>query len=175
MSWLKLVAALLGLICIGAAPDGGTLIRGARVFDGTGAPAVAADVLIRGDRIVAVGTGLRAPRGARVVNARGMTLIPGLHDLHTHLRASGFSAPDDLGKAYAGHLVHGVTTVNDFSMSGEMLAPVREMTGQDTTQPSGVTAPNLMLAIRIGVPQGHGTEYGWGDAFTLEATTPRSA
>jgi imidazolonepropionase-like amidohydrolase len=170
MTWLKLVAALLGLICIGAAPDGGTLIRGARVFDGTGAPAAPADVLIRGDRIVAVGTGLRAPRGARVVNARGMTLIPGLHDLHTHLRASGFSAPDDLGKAYAGHLVHGVTTVNDFSMSGEMLAPVREMTGS-----GGVTAPNLMLAIRIGVPQGHGTEYGWGDAFTLEATTPRSA
>lgn len=170
MSWLKVLAALLGLICIGAAPDGGTLIRGARVFDGTGAPAAPADVLIRGDRIVAVGPGLRAPRGARVVNARGMTLIPGLHDLHTHLRASGFSAPDDLGKAYAGHLVHGVTTVNDFSMSGEMLAPVREMTG-----PGGVTAPNLMLAIRIGVPQGHGTEYGWGDAFTLEATTPRSA
>lgn len=170
MSWLKLVAALLGLICIGAAPDGGLLIRGARVFDGTGASAAPADVLIEGDRIVAVGRDLRAPRGARVVNARGMTVIPGLHDLHTHLRASGFSAPDDLGNAYAGHLVHGVTTVNDFSMSGEMLAPVREMTAS-----GGVTAPNLMLAIRIGVPQGHGTEYGWGDAFTLEATTPRSA
>ena len=169
MSWWKLVGALLGVLCMGAAPDGGTLIRGARVFDGTGAPATPADVLIQGDRIVAVGAGLRAPRGARVVNARGMTLIPGLHDLHTHLRASGFSAPDDLGKAYGGHLVHGVTTVNDFSMSGEMLAPIREMTGSGT-----VTAPNLMLAIRIGVPQGHGTEYGWGDAFTLQATTPRA-
>ena len=157
-------------MCIAAAPDGGTLIRGARVFDGTGAPATRSDVLIQGERIVAVGPRLRAPRGARVVNARGMTLIPGLHDLHTHLRAPGFSAPDDLGKAYAGHLVHGITTVDDFSMSGEMLAPVREMTG-----PGGVAAPNLMLAIRIGVPQGHGTEYGWGDAFTLQATTPRAA
>ncbi|MDQ8757633.1 amidohydrolase family protein [Sphingosinicella sp. LHD-64] len=170
MSWWKLVGVLLGLLCMGAAPDGGTLIRGARVFDGTGAPAATADVLIRGERIVAVGPGLRAPRGARVVNARGLTLIPGLHDLHTHLRASGFSAPDDLGKAYAGHLVHGITTVNDFSMSGEMLAPVREMSGS-----GAVTAPNLMLAIRLGVPQGHGTEYGWGDAFTLQATTPRAA
>lgn len=170
MSWLKLACGILALLCVGAAPDGGTLIRGARVFDGTGAPAAPADVLIQGDRIVAVGASLRAPGGARIVNARGMTLIPGLHDLHTHLRASGFSAPEDLGKAYGGHLVHGVTTVNDFSVSGEMLAPVREMTGS-----GAVTAPNLMLAIRIGVPQGHGTEYGWGDAFTLQATTPRAA
>ncbi|WP_114952391.1 amidohydrolase family protein [Sphingosinicella terrae] len=170
MTWLKLACALLALACIGAAPDGGVLIRGARIFDGTGAPAAPADVLIRGERIVAVGPGLRAPRGARVVNGRGMTLIPGLHDLHTHLRAPGFDTPEDLGKAYAGHLVHGVTRANDFSVSGEMLAPVREMTAS-----GAVAAPNLMLAIRLGVPQGHGTEYGWGDAFTLQATTPRAA
>lgn len=170
MSRLKFIGALLGLLCMGAAPDGGTLIRGARVFDGTGAPATPADVLVQGDRIVKVGPRLRTPRGARIVNARGMTLIPGLHDLHAHLRSPGFSAPEDLGKAYAGHLVHGVTTVNDFSVSGEMLAPIREMSGS-----GAVTAPNLMLAIRLGVPQGHGTEYGWGDAFTLQATTRRAA
>lgn len=170
MTTSKLACALLALFCVGAAPDGGTLIRGARVFDGTGTAAVRADILIRGERIVAVGAGLRTPRGARIVNARGMTLIPGLHDLHTHLRSPGFSAPDDLGKAYGGHLIYGVTSVNDFSMSGEMLAPVREMTA-----PGGLPAPDLKLAIRIGVPQGHGTEYGWGDAFTLQATTPHAA
>lgn len=170
MSRLRFVGALVALLCLGAAPDGGTLIRGARVFDGTGTPAIPANVLVRGDRIVAVGSRLRAPRGARVVNARGMTVIPGLHDLHAHLRASGSSAPEDLGAAYAGHLVHGVTTVNDFSVSGEMMAPIREMSGTNA-----VTSPNLMLAIRFGVPQGHGTEYGWGDGFTLQATTPRAA
>jgi imidazolonepropionase-like amidohydrolase len=147
-----------------------TLIRGARIFDGTGAPARVGDVLIRGERIAAVGPNLRAPRGARIVAARGMTLIPGLHDLHTHLRASGFSAPEDLGKAYAGHLTHGVTTVNDFSVHGEMLQPIREM-----TRPGGIVAPNLKLAIRLGVPGGHGTEYGWGSFFTLQAATPRAA
>jgi hypothetical protein len=51
-----------------------------------------------------------------------------------------------------------------------MLAPVREMTA-----PGAVPAPNLQLAIRLGVPGGHGTEYGWGRAFTLEAATPRAA
>jgi adenine deaminase len=163
----RILCALLGLLCIGAAPDGGVLIRGAYVFDGSGAPAAPADVLIRGDRIVAVGPGLRAPRGARVVNGRGQTLLPGLHDLHTHLRSPGFSSPDDLGKAYAEHLVYGVTTVNDFSMSGEMLGPVREMTGS-----GAVTAPDLMLAIRVGVPGGHGTEYGWGNLFTHQVNSP---
>ncbi|MGA9583383.1 MAG: amidohydrolase family protein, partial [Allosphingosinicella sp.] len=147
-----------------------TLIRGARIFDGTGAPAAVGDVLVRGDRIVAVGPAERAPKGSRVVDARGLTLIPGLHDLHAHLRAPGFDAPDDLPKAYAGYLLNGVTSVNEFSLSPEMLAPVREMTG-----PGRIPAPNLQLAIRLGVPGGHGTEYGWGRSFTLEAATPRAA
>ena len=171
MIWTRFVGVLLGLLCLGAAsPPSHVLIRGGHVFDGTGAPATRADVLISGDRIVAVGPGLRAPRGSRIVDARGMTVLPGLHDLHTHLRAPGFDAPDDLGKAYAGHLVHGVTSVNDFSVSGEMLAPIRAMVaGGD------VAAPQLQLAIRLGVPGGHGTEYGWGDFFTMEAATPRAA
>jgi hypothetical protein len=167
---MKLLLTLLALLCLGAAPDGGVLIRGARVFDGTGSPARIVDVAIRGDRITAVGPRLRPARGARIVDARGLTLLPGLHDLHTHLRATGFGGTEDLPKSYASHLAYGLTTVVDFSMSGEMLAPVREMTG-----PGRIAAPNLQLAIRLGVPGGHGTEYGWGDAFTLHASTPREA
>jgi imidazolonepropionase-like amidohydrolase len=171
MSWAKAALALLAMLCLGAAgPNGAVLIRGAHVFDGTGSPAAPADVLISGDRIVAVGPHLRAPRGARIVEARGMTLLPGLHDLHTHLRSPGSGGPDDLGKAYAAHLVHGITRAVDFSVSGEMIAPIREMTGS-----GAVAAPNLSLAIRMGVPGGHGTERGWGDFFTMEATTPRAA
>ncbi len=173
MNWRKILPALIAAIsCMGAAQaqEGSTLIRGARIFDGSGAPAAIGDVLIRGDEIVAAGPKLRVPRGAKVIDARGLTLLPGLHDLHTHLRAPALDGPEDLPKAYAGHLSHGVTTAVDFSMSGEMLAPVREMTGS-----GAVAAPNLKLAIRIGVPGGHGTEYGWGNFFTLEATTPRAA
>lgn len=169
---MKRLLAALALLVAAAAPAQGrdTLIRGARIFDGTGAPAQVGDVLVRGDRIVAVGPSVRARRGSRTVDARGLTLFPGLHDLHTHLRAPGFDAPDDLPKAYAGYLVNGVTAVNEFSLSPEMLAPVREM-----TEPGGVPAPNLQLAVRLGVPGGHGTEYGWGRSFTLEAATPRAA
>jgi imidazolonepropionase-like amidohydrolase len=175
MKWaLALAAALIG---IGAAPaeETATLIRGARIFDGTGAPARVGNVLVRGDRIIAVGPEVRAPRGSHTVNARGLTLIPGLHDLHTHLRAPAFDAPDDLGKAYAGYLTYGVTNVNDFSVSAEMLEPIREMTGQGTGRLGPITAPHLELAIRLGVPGGHGTEYGWGDFFTMQGATPRAA
>ncbi|MBN8807984.1 MAG: amidohydrolase family protein [Sphingomonas sp.] len=174
MSWLRRIATLcaivLGMSAASAELTRAILIRGARVFDGTGAPATVADVLVVGDRIAAFAPHLHRPVGARVIDARGMTLLPGLHDLHTHLRAPAFDAPDDIGKAYAEYLLHGVTTANDYSLSGEMLAPVRALTA-----PGGLAAPHLELAVRIGVPGGHGTEFGWGDFFTLQVSTPRSA
>ena len=95
---MRLVAALLLLAPVPAwAQD--VLIRDARVFDGTGAPAYPADVLVQDGRIAAIGPDLDRPRGVDVVRARGMTLIPGLHDLHTHLRASGYGGVEDMGKA----------------------------------------------------------------------------
>ncbi len=161
---------LLGGSASHAASERPTLIRGARVFDGTGAVAVEENVLIRGERIVAVGPRLRAPRGAHVIDARGLTLTPGLHDLHTHLRSPAYDAPDDMAKSWAGYLVNGVTSVNDYSVQGEMLQPIRAMTA-----PGGIPAPHLQLAIRLGVPGGHGTEFGWGNFFTLQVATPRAA
>ncbi|HEX8199726.1 MAG TPA: amidohydrolase family protein, partial [Isosphaeraceae bacterium] len=59
------------------------VLRGGTVVDGTGAPRVAADVAIRGDRIVAVGR-FEAGPGARVVDAAGWIVAPGFIDLHTH-------------------------------------------------------------------------------------------
>ena len=166
-----LLALLAAFVCLGAAPAQElTLIRGARIFDGTGTAATVGDVLLRGDRIAAVGPKLRRPRGARLVDGRGLTLIPGLHDLHTHMRSPAFRGPEDLPKAYAGYLAYGITSVNDFSVSGEMLPPIREM-----TRSGAVIAPSLQLAIRLGVPGGHGTEFGWGRFFTLQAATPRAA
>ncbi|WP_181814723.1 amidohydrolase family protein [Sphingomonas aracearum] len=179
MTWIRAaIAAASALAAVAGAatrPDGPVFIQGARVFDGTGAPAQVANVLVRGDRIVAVGPEVKAPWGARVVRARGRTLIPGLHDLHTHLRSPGYNAPEDLGRAYAGYLANGVTTVNDYSVSGEMLGPIREMTDPGFAGPGRLYAPHLQLAVRLGVPGGHGTEFGWGNFFTLEANTPRSA
>lgn len=59
------------------------LIRGAKVLGGE-----PQDVLIDGETIAGVGTGLSA-EGAEVVEAGGKVLLPGLVDLHTHLREPG--------------------------------------------------------------------------------------
>jgi len=63
-----------------------TVLRAARLIDGTGAAAISpAMVRVDGDRIVEVGKSLRIPSGARVVDLGEATLLPGLIDLHTHL------------------------------------------------------------------------------------------
>ncbi|MGW6843951.1 dihydroorotase [Streptomyces sp. NPDC054958] len=59
------------------------LIRGAKVLGGD-----AQDVLIDGETIAAVGQNLSA-EGATVIEAEGQILLPGLVDLHTHLREPG--------------------------------------------------------------------------------------
>ncbi|MDX2709405.1 dihydroorotase [Streptomyces sp. PA03-6a] len=61
-----------------------TLIRGARILGGE-----PQDVLIDGETIAEVGPDLTAPEGATVVEAGGKVLLPGLVDLHTHLREPG--------------------------------------------------------------------------------------
>ena len=58
------------------------VLRGANVFDGTGAPAREVDVAITRDRISAVGRGLNA--GAEEIDLRGLALAPGFIDIHSH-------------------------------------------------------------------------------------------
>ncbi len=62
------------------------VIRAGQLIDGTGAPPLhPAMIRIEGDRIAEVGTSVRVPNGARIVDLGDATLLPGLIDLHTHL------------------------------------------------------------------------------------------
>lgn len=168
--FLRATLALLGMVCIGAAPaDPATLIRGARIFDGTGAPTKVRDVLVRGDRIVAVGRRI-SPRGAQVIDAQGLTLLPGLHDLHIHTPRAAFESAEALEAGYQPYLASGITSVNEYSVSGTMLAPIRAMVDAGVARP-----PHLTLAIRLGVPNGHGTESEFTNSITTQVTTPAEA
>jgi N-acyl-D-amino-acid deacylase len=77
-------AALLASLLLQQGPVYDVVIRGGRVLDGTGNPYVYADVGIRGDRIVAVGS-LSGATARRVVDARGKYVTPGFFTLHEHI------------------------------------------------------------------------------------------
>jgi imidazolonepropionase-like amidohydrolase len=69
-------------------PKGSIVIRNARLFDGTGATARSADILIEGShirRIVSPGQEFSSPSDAQVIDVAGRTVMPGMIDLHTHL------------------------------------------------------------------------------------------
>ncbi|RYF56779.1 MAG: amidohydrolase family protein, partial [Comamonadaceae bacterium] len=48
-------------------------------------------VLVQDGRIAAVAEAVEAPEGATVIDAKGMTLMPGLIDCHVHVVASSFN------------------------------------------------------------------------------------
>lgn len=80
------------------------LLRGATVVDGAGEEPFAADVAVRGDRIVAVGD-LADVRAGRVVDLDGRVLCPGFIDIHTHSDVSLLLDPAGESK-----VLQGVTT-----------------------------------------------------------------
>jgi imidazolonepropionase-like amidohydrolase len=74
-----------------------TILRNARLLDGTGAaPYVGVDVVLDGGKIAAVG-GLHPSGDAEVIDLRGRTLMPGLIDCHVHLTFAG--DPKDVERA----------------------------------------------------------------------------
>lgn len=79
------------------------LIRGADVFDGTGAAARRVDVAVANGTIAAIGADLG--EAGRVIDAAGLTLAPGFIDIHTH---SDFTLP--LNPKAEGKIRQGVTT-----------------------------------------------------------------
>jgi hypothetical protein len=74
------LAALATLVAPAAQSDEALLIRNATVYTGiTGAaPQAATDVLVQSGKITALGKGLVAPEGARVVDAQGRPVTPGV-------------------------------------------------------------------------------------------------
>jgi imidazolonepropionase-like amidohydrolase len=78
----------LALAAMAAGAPAATVIRGARVLDGTGGPAREdVTMVIDGDRITVFGAGLRVkmPDGTKVVDYTGKTIIPGLVSDHGHI------------------------------------------------------------------------------------------
>ena len=72
------------------------VIRGGRVIDGLGNPAIFADVEVVGDKIVQIATAIPAQPGTTLIDAAGRTVMPGLVDAHCHISFDEPSSNDEL-------------------------------------------------------------------------------
>ena len=61
------------------------MVRGGRLVDPRNNQDGVADLIFEDGRVVEVGAGLSAPKGAQVIDASGYLVIPGLVDSHTHV------------------------------------------------------------------------------------------
>ncbi len=70
------------------------LVRGGTIHTAAGAPINNGSVLIQAGKIVSVGTNVSAPAGARIIDATGKTVIPGMIDNHSHIGAKSTDLND---------------------------------------------------------------------------------
>ena len=141
------LAAVLAGAAQPAEPPATIAFRDVTVIPATGGPPIPhATVLVRGDRIAAVGpaSDTIVPTGAHIVDGTGRYLIPGLIDLHVH---SSKARASSLGL----YVANGVTTVRD--MGGdheELLRWRREITAGERIGPRMLIAgPYLESASNI--------------------------
>ena len=136
-----------------------------------------ATVIVEGDRIQALGTGLAVPAGAEVIDLSGFTAIPGLIDVHTHMTYFWDGAPGTRPRGQAARhpavtvflaqqnarrtLETGVTTVRDLGASeytdvamrdlirsGAMVGPRMFVSGY------GLTVTRAAARPGVGAPSG---------------------
>lgn len=172
---LMVVALLVGLVGGGAdahaQEPGGVAFVGATIIDGTGgAPERDGTLLVVGSEIAAVGprAEVSVPSEARVIEAHGRYLLPGLVDTNTHTSLYGggetlalyHDRQADLVKESAQlHLKHGVTTIRD---SYGALGPLTGI--RDAIERGEIVGPRMRVAGNI---------VGWGGPCSVSYSMVR--
>jgi dihydroorotase len=77
-------------------PAADLLIKGGRVVDPESGVDAQLDVLVAKGKVAELGTGLAPRKSSRVVDAGGMLVLPGFVDLHAHLRTPGREDEEDI-------------------------------------------------------------------------------
>jgi dihydroorotase len=126
--------------------NGTILVRGASLHDGT-----TTDILVKDGRIAGLGGALDAS-GARVIDADGLLALPGLVDLHTHLREPGSEQSETVltgsraaaaGGFTAVHAMANTSPVADTAGVVEQVASLGDAAGYVTVRPVGAVTVGL--------------------------------
>ena len=138
-----------------------TSIEHVTLIDGTGRAAmVNACVVLTGDRITKVaGCPVSAPAGTRRIEGRGKFLIPGLMDVHVHLRGGGGFDGTEAANERVGirhlqsYIYSGVTTILDCGNNPDFIFKLRDM------ERSGQIVSPRLLAVGgiVTYPGSHGS------------------
>jgi len=148
-------------------PDRILVLRGGRIFDGTGKPAHEGTLIIERNKISKIlpTSSTDWPKNAEVVDATGETILPGLIDLHTHLTYPLSEA--DVGKAASESdatlraveklryfLESGITSVRDVGSQGDVTFRLKEWVRENR-----VAGPRVFPAGQFITSEGgHSTE-----------------
>ncbi len=148
---------------------GALVLRGGRIFDGTGTPAHDATLVIVRNRIDRIlppsATGW--PADARVIDVPGMTVMPGLIDLHTHLTYPDPDTPDRIADSRADaalrgvehlryYIESGITSVRDVGSQGDVPFRLQEWVARNR-----VIGPRVFAAGKLITGKGgHGADGG---------------
>ncbi|MCL6557776.1 MAG: dihydroorotase [Firmicutes bacterium] len=87
------------------------IIKGGIVIDPIKGRMFSADVFIADGTIAAIGPGLAPRKGAKIVSAEGCLVVPGLIDMHVHLREPGFEHKETIASGTRAAVRGGFTAV----------------------------------------------------------------
>jgi imidazolonepropionase-like amidohydrolase len=167
-------------------------IVGGYLIDGNGGvPIQNSVVLVEGDRITKVGTisDTEIPSGAKIINARGLTVSPGLNDAHVHVMLVGHGVYDEYFPKYTKRfrdvmpisvrelLMAGVTSARDLG------APLNDIVWLKRQVESGaIPGPRLFISgpfLQHSLPPSTGTSTSYDsrlqDSFRWPVNGPEDA
>lgn len=153
---MRALAYLLVLVSFSSFAQTKALVGGTLIDGYGGKPLLNSVIIIEGERIKAIGTvgNIEIPKGAEIISTEGMSVMPGLWDMHVHLMINGHSDYNHWDKKYMGiqesvimpssaHqlLLAGVTSARDL---GGPLAP--SISVRDRINKGEIPGPTMYMS-----------------------------